>query len=507
MIYRPEEDERLWDTWLFEWDGTVHLFYLASQDGQGRLGHCTSQDLVHWTRHEDLVLEHWPLTGMILRYRGRFLMPLGEIVDKVQTTTFYESDDLLRWRRLPPDQYRLRPRPPHYAPAPDAWRPTAWWRDPFVFRHPDDGRHHALVCAARPDGGPDDTGAVLAHVRTADFRRWEHLPPLDAPTGRFYHAEVPDLFRADGRWYVLFSTGSMHGLRINTPSRRETVGTYYMVADSLQGPYRLPEECLLVGAGYGRMSAYVGRTIELEGERLLYHQVRDHAPGAGWRATWGAPKRVDVQGDLLSARYWPGLSRLETEEVPVELSPQEGEAGWCAGDSGIVGRASALGISHAVARDLSDVNCECKVRSDGRGRCGVVLRATEEKGMLIALDFELGRAEIGLARRHPIAGWGLRRTGFMPGAGSHDDPCFTDGCRLPLEAGRHYGLRCLARAEHFEVYLDDRWLFTTALPGAPKSGAVELVTERCECEFTAPRLARLEPLHRTGHVGDSRPAL
>mgnify|MGYP006285086231 FL=1 len=504
MIYRPVEQERLWDSWLFEWQSTAHLFYLASQNGQGRIGHCTSTDLVHWERCEDIVLSHWPLTGMVIRQKGRFLMPLGEVVDNVQTTTFYVSDDLFRWRRLPPDEYRLRPEPPHYATEPDPWRPTVWWRDPFVLHHEEDGQYHAVVCAARPTFDRNDTGAVLAHLRTTDFREWEHLPPLEGPTGLFYHNEVPDLFTHDGRWYVLFSTGSVFGLRINTPSRRETTGTYYMVADRLEGPYRLPDECLLVGAGHGRMGPYVGRAFEFNGERLLYHQVRDDCADARWDATWGAPKRLCAgPAGELTARYWPGLEALETGEL--EMRTDDPPAGWEKVSNGWRGAAEAVGISCPVVKDAADFHVRVDVTGTRGGRCGLVLRAGGRTGVLVSLDFDTGQAEIGTARHHPIAGWGDCPIGFVPDGEPRDERGVIDTCRLPIETGRTYALRCLARAEHFEAYLDDRWLFTTPIPGAPLSGDILLYTERGRASFTDLRTAALSPLKRTTTIGEHHP--
>ncbi|MGD2175598.1 MAG: hypothetical protein PVJ27_09360 [Candidatus Brocadiaceae bacterium] len=504
MIYRPGKAERLWDSWLFEWEGVVHLFYLASHHGEGRVGHCTSTDLVHWQRHEDLVLRHWPLTGMVIRHEGRFLMPLGEEVEQMQTTTFYVSDDLFAWRRLPPDEYRLRPRGPHYATGPDAWRPSAWWRDPFVFLHEEDGHYHALVCAAAPECDPDHTGALLAHVRTRDFRRWEYLPPLDGPTGLFYHTEVPDLFVHEGRYYVLFSTGTMFGLRIHTPSRRDTIGTYYMVGEALEGPYRLPDECLLVGAGHGLGGPYVGRSIVLGGDRLLYHQVRDKSGVGGLSASWGAPKRLTVgAGGELTAQYWPGLEALETGDLPA--APDEESPGWEQSASGWHGRAEAAGVSHVMLKEAADLHVRVNVTPVSGGRCGLVLRSADGRGVLVSLELDLGQVAIGVARHHEIAGWGGYRLGFIPGASVHDDRDVIDTFRCSLEDGRAYSLRVLARAEHFEVYLDERWVFTTVIPEAPPAGDAALYVERGEAHFADFHAGALPPLERTECVGGHRP--
>ena len=69
-----------------------------------------------------------------------------------------------------------------------------------------------------------------------------------------------------------------------------------------------------------------------------------------------------------------------------------------------------------------------------------------------------------------------------------------DMCRCDLDAGKTYHLRCFARDEHFEVFLDDRWIFTAVLKEAAMSGDVELLVERGQATFSDLRLATIEPL-------------
>ncbi len=342
-------------------------------------------------------------------------------------------------------------------------------------------------------------------MRTRDFRQWQHLPPLDGPTGLFYHNEVPDMFVHDGRRYVLFSTGSLFGIRLNTPTRPETCGTYYMVGEALEGPYRLPQECLLVGAGYGRMSAYVGRTHVFGGERLLYHHVRDESGADAWSATWGAPKRLRTgpNGELRAA-YWPGLEALETGEP--RFSFRDRAPGWEGSGAAWHGRAQAAGTSLAALSDAADVHVRVDVTALSGGRCGLVLRASEGAGVLVSLDLDLGRLEIGLAAQHETAGWGYQRVGFIPGVPCEEGPSVIDSCLWPLQPGRRYSLRCLARAEHFEVYLDERWVFTAVIREAARRGEVHLFVERGEARFDGLRVAALAALERSESAGETRVA-
>ena len=59
---------------------------------------------------------------------------------------------------------------------------------------------------------------------------------------------------------------------------------------------------------------------------------------------------------------------------------------------------------------------------------------------------------------------------------------------------QNYHLRCFARDEFFEVYIDDVWIFTACLPDSSQIGNVELYVERGKAEFKDLKLAQLEPL-------------
>jgi hypothetical protein len=413
----------------------------------------------------------------------------------------YESTDLQDWQRVQREPV-MRPARPHYLDRPDEWRPHVPWRDPFVFRPSGSDWHHALVCAGAPHYGPDHSGALIGRARTRDFVNWELLPPLDAPTRRFYHCEVPEYFQLAGHHHVLFSTGSCYGMRINTPSRRDTVGTYYMVADSPEGPYRLPEDPLLVGAGRGHMTAYVGRTIEHDGGRLFYHHVRNDLEG--WDGTWGAPKRIITgEGGALHLEYWPGLAGIEAHEIPLDLRPvpEDCVGEWTLHGPELRGASPAMGASMTLARQVPDAHVFCRVASEA-ARCGVVLHGSQEHGVGIILDHEQGGLEVRELHRHPVAGWGEDVSGFVyRGAGSGRPRRLLDRVHIPLQRGRPYSLRCFVRERHLEVYLDERWTFTSVLPKARLGGDIHLMAERGSARFRDIRVAELEPLPRVSEGG------
>jgi len=272
MIFRPAKPKMLWDTWLFEWQGTYHMYFLeTNEEIWDRIGHAISTDLVHWEARPSIAMKGAPgqwndaplLTGMVVRHDERFYMLVCAEFEQIQRVGVHVSDDLCNWTEHDGNPVMI-PAGPHYLsePTPPAL-PSVDWRDPAIVYREEDEHYHAILCGRRREQTHSDSGAVFGHMRSEDLLSWEHLPPLDAPTAGFYHTEVPDIFELDGRYYLLNSSYTVGGVRHNTTSRDDATGTYYMVSDHFEGPYSLPDDYLLLGqAGdlWRRMSVARFRT-------------------------------------------------------------------------------------------------------------------------------------------------------------------------------------------------------------------------------------------------------
>jgi len=528
MIYRPTEPSSLWDSCLFEWQGTFHLYHLQSVHGLwDQIGHAVSDDLLHWTPRPAINVAGQPgqwnqgpmiLTGMVVPHEGLFYLFAGGRRTGCQVMGVFTSDDLDTWHPHPNNPV-LCSNSPHYLDAPTPLCPEVDWRDPCIAFRPDDGHYHALLCARGPRITHADSGAMIAHVRSTDLIHWEHLPPIETPTGCFYDTEVPDLFTLDGRYYLLFSTATSGGFQINTACRENVTGTFYMVSDSPDGPFTLPDDCLLAGAGEGRMTSYCGRTIAYQGGRLFYHHINRggnvQAQGSEQgdrelpyhinlggnvqtsRHTWASPKMVRARGDgNVYLEYMPLLEKLETRTLcdPTAVLPcfQPDLYGqWDRNDAAIVGECSARTSSCTVHENVSDFHLSCRIRSSGTARPGILLRAADGEAALVTLNFDRQRLEIGSCN-NDRSGWGLAMADVLATNGT--SYLYQDLCRRELRDDTEYLLRIFVRDEHFEVYLDDRWAFTTVITSAPKAGSVALAVARGQATFTDLRLAAIEPL-------------
>ena len=492
MNYVPDPSKlRLWDTWVYvAEDGQIHLFFLAHEPGgPGEyVGHAVSRDWLHW---EDLPVirvsgnegdwDAGPIgTGMVFRYDdGRYYMTYTAAFYRDQCHGLMVSDDLMSWEKPTDGPVWQRAKQPPYERDGNRISLPAW-RDSFVTRNPS-GQWEA-VCCGHVDTGPPAGRGCLARCRLDAIDRWVDLPPL-AATGRYTAMEVPEIFSFHGRHWVIFSTGCGWGVRLDTPQRPVPAGTFYLSADSWDGPYQARPDNILIGAGHNRMDAYVARTVEYEGQRLVYHHYGGEAP-----ATFGFPKRLDAEGDRLILRPWDGLRRLWQQ--PLELDDWEHVAPgpvssdvWQVEGDVIMGDcefgASALysaGDAHAV-----DIEAEVVIRNGARAGLLTGLSAEPKQTLLACLlDASSGEVTIGQACTWEH-GSGPNLSGIL------------DTCRRTIEYGRPYRLRLIQRNRFAELYVDDELVFSTVTGLVPAAGGIGCTVESAQARFHFVRAHAIEP--------------
>jgi beta-fructofuranosidase len=501
MLYRPEVLS-LWDTTLFFSEGGYHLFFLQ----QHGLGHAVSVDLANWSPLPDIDLRGNPgewnewgagLTGCVVEHEGRFALLAGSLTPDTRESVYgaFFSDDLVTW--VPFEGNPVLRAPAEFGHDPAVLRDGGMfnaWRDPSVVVDAD-GVYHAYLCARSGPWTEGRTGSVVAHASSRDLLTWEHHDPI-LWTDRVKYTEVPGVFELEGRHYVYFLDRGWGGLRIHTPSRESTSGTYYMVAASPEGPYEWPADPLLIGRGHDRLGAVAARVLEHEDGLLLYHHTSAH------RSAFAPLKQVRAQPDgSLYLQYFPAIEALETGPAiagTTRWAPLPGDVGvWRRDESGVAARSSVVGSTSLLAPDVADLHVRCVIRMDEGARAGVVVRSAtgldgereRRAGVVITLDFELQRVRLEVLEYVAAEGWSVSTSDLRGGLGREFDTV-----TMPLELGRPYLLRCFVRAEFVEVYLDDRWVFSTASATHAERGDVELYVERGEAAFTDLRIAELTAL-------------
>jgi beta-fructofuranosidase len=511
MLFHPASD-LLWDTWLVEHDGLFYLFYirvprsggpdpatLTMGAGWDAINLATSPDLLHWTER-GTVLEKdpaavWLGTGMIHRSGELFVMnyseerPAGR-----QAICFATSPDLLHWDKLPGSD--LRPDGVLYqAEAELSADPLPRWDSIGVIPPAAPGGEYLGVLAADQVDPPlAGQCAVLGLLSSADGISWRPLPPATAP-GLFPSYEVPEHVEIAGRHYVLFSTNSTAGARFVPGDPLSQGGTYYVVSDSVRGPYvRPPAHPLLHGHRIaGReFATYVGRPLRTSGgELLLYHHWAADPPD-GW---WGPPKRlVERRPYVLGLDYWPGCEALKDPAGQLSLAGSEvrplPSAGalpvvtWAVTGTDVVARNA--GGAHGAAwlagpadGDAPDPQpagriIETGVRIDaGRGLGLWVRHAGRETMFAACLNAETQQVEFGTL------------TWYKDGSSLKLD--VEEQVGFGITAGVTHQVRLLLRYRYAELYIDDQLVRSFVCRAELDPAAAGFFSDVADGAFRAPR--------------------
>jgi beta-fructofuranosidase len=183
----------------------------------------------------------------------------------VQRIGLAVSSDLVSWERHPGNP--LLEVDTRWYEAQNTERHEAQtWRDPYVVRSPQEETYYMFL-SARVNAGPSDGRGVIGLARSTDLISWEILPPVIAP-GDFTEIEVPQVVPLNGRYYLLFCAARHAAARLSHAGATGWVGTHYLVADKLTGPYHpLTDEPLLADA---TGTYYAGKLVQNSGGRLSF---------------------------------------------------------------------------------------------------------------------------------------------------------------------------------------------------------------------------------------------
>ncbi|WP_158543688.1 hypothetical protein [Cohnella sp. OV330] len=296
-----------------------HLFYIRITPGASRwngISMAVSDDLLHWKEHGPILEKHpdaeWLGTGMVQRVGDTFIMNYSEeLVRGHQQIRFARSEDLYNWERI--EEVVLRPDPAYYLDDPeDCCEELPRWDSLGIVNALQDAPppYTGFLTAHAADRKLKAKAGVLGVMTSMDGIHWEALPP-GTPADLFPNFEVPEHLSFNDRHYVMFSTVTQHGWRYDDRALARSGGTYYVVSDKLQGPYRLPpEDPMLIGSRdhANVVMAYVGRVIPFESGYLFYHfWGNDHIDGRV-----GLPKRiVEREPWVLKLEYWEGCEAVK----------------------------------------------------------------------------------------------------------------------------------------------------------------------------------------------------
>ena len=375
-VYKPA---RMWmgDLWCIAHEGVMHMFVLdysvppVRELPEESIGHATSEDLITW-REQPTALERgapgqWDdlalWTGSCLRHEGRFLMAYTGISsgDRIQRVGMATSDDLTHWIKCPGNP-AIEPDPGWYeVPEPGSDLNGGWaaWRDPWLMWDEGSGCFYAAITARINEGDPHERGCI-ALARSRDAVAWEVLPPLAAP-GLYHDLEVPQIFEADGRWFLLHSTSVWRYsemARLQIPEEYVQNGPHYLISNDPLSGWRVPP--LDVFAGAQADAPYATRVVQWKGRRVMLHW------GPGRRAL-ALPKELLVDGDRLACGYYDALDAYRAGALFAPVAEAR-----LADDERMLGAADSFILEADLTVEAGRAGFICGRRDDDAGYAALV---------------------------------------------------------------------------------------------------------------------------------------
>ena len=219
-------DRWIWDSW-YVWDGdTCHAFYLCASKGlvdpnrrhrYTNVGHAISKDLTHWTVLPDAIspsdspaFDSWTTwTGSTVKgddgkwymyYTGTSREDGGD----VQSIGLATSDDLITWQKFSNKPIVSADSQWYEKLGQTNW-PDEAWRDPWVYKSPEDNLWHMLITARAK--GTGRIKGVVGHATSSDMLSWEVKEPLSEPNQGFAQLEVFQLVEVNGVPLLIFCCG------------------------------------------------------------------------------------------------------------------------------------------------------------------------------------------------------------------------------------------------------------------------------------------------------------
>ncbi|HYO29272.1 MAG TPA: hypothetical protein VER37_01710 [Thermomicrobiales bacterium] len=357
----------------------LHLFHLTLPS-HDVVQHAVSRDGLRWDPMPAALRTGDPgacdddqiWTMSVARHDNRWRMLYTALAlaenGAVQRTALAISDDLVRWKKSAANPV-AEADPRWYETDPDEWGAVSW-RDPKPIRV--GNRWYALV-AARQRSGPLLRRGCVGLLTSADFDRWEVLPPLFAPR-RFWDLECPQAFEIGGRWYL-------------TAAVMEDRRQRYWRAPAFGGPWDEPgDDGYLAPGGH-----YAGRIGRWNGRDLLWCWHQAHL-GEGWTTS---PKTVDWVAPRNPYGKWLAPP-LELVPRPDGSLARRSFAGWAAYQQGPLVPAAPAAETHFGRVPVDPAS---GWRVDGGGSMEILASIAPAEDCLIEGEIALSGGSGGLAFR------------------------------------------------------------------------------------------------------------
>jgi len=296
--------------------------------------------------------------------------------EKVMVAT---SADLLNWTKQPSATFEA-----------DPGYDQNNFRDPHVYW--DDVRNtYVMLVTTRKDGK-----GALARYTSSDLNSWSIIEPLIATTSSNpgVHEvetdseilECPDIFKMGNKWYLTFS-------RINRDEHRKT---FYRVADSPEGPWRICRDADGHHETFDGLYLYAGKTASDGTTRYLSGwastgQTVNENNELHWSGTLVSHKLVKQSNDKLYPVIPDAVDQKFNVAVPFAEISSEGTVSENGGTYTIAAQSSSR--SYAVFnRNTTPVKISMKIDASQSDHFGFSFGACGDMAEVYSISFDLTSA-------------------------------------------------------------------------------------------------------------------
>lgn len=380
-------------------DGLFHLFHLILPN-HDFIAHAVSDDGLTWRREKNALFVGDPgawdddmlwtmhvsadperAGSWRMFYTGLSRSEYG----RVQRVGMARSDDLTTWHRCNSGHYPIEIDGHHYKSRMDEGRKWVSFRDPFFFHDPGTG-DRLLLSSARIKDGPVIRRGCVGLAREVAPDRFEFDAPLHRP-GLYDDVEVPNLFRIDDIYYLM---GSI----------REDTKVHYWHSKDLTGPYEnFFDNVLLPGGNYAARICKVGDRILVF--NFFTRKVTTYGRETIARMLPPPKELVARPSGRLILRSYSGFDQLAADPVTI-TTPDDiarlfdnphGQVFM--DDDGLHVGCKSGNETFLLPGEHEDFRLRAHVVLEGLGKCGLVLRVTDEgDGYYLSLDLVKGYAQL-----------------------------------------------------------------------------------------------------------------
>jgi hypothetical protein len=312
MFYKPQQIERLWDTWMYHHDGVFYLYHLATDCSPGE-GIClaTSSDGVHWQERGVIFPKSdeaaWLGTGSVWPHptqAGRFVMNFSEWLgpftyggsEGQQIIRFAVSDDLVHWTRLG-EEFDFAPDARWYRK--DEGERSRW---DCIYSFAENGRRYGYWTA-----NPKESHPGVGFGISDDGLRWQAHPPPSIEwigTSRMSNMEAGAVERIGDEYFMMAGTWDHHEGKF---------GIVTFVAKQPAGPFRPAQSNFFLLASPSK-AAYFSRFFPYQNELLVNHHVMTRED-----VRYFAPlkRAVRDRNGTLRLHFWPQNETAKGERIDV----------------------------------------------------------------------------------------------------------------------------------------------------------------------------------------------